>query len=167
MVEGAASGSQGKRPMHCCSDSNASAPNGGDTRADGSGAGDSRAGGSGEPVASEGTSEGVDSSFALESFSAASIDAFFEAMLGEGGCHADQLRSEAEFTRLVGTARDAFAVTSVTRDVEAQRRAAHWLAVLSEHGALLGWQVEDGGEEEGEEEGSDAEAEGDEGEGRR
>ena len=98
----------------------------------------------------------------LESFSAASIDAYFVLHLGERGSQLAGLMSEETFERLVTTARDARQITAATADAEAEARALYWLTLLAEHGALNGWADADEGEEgEGDqEEGSAREGDG-------
>ena len=70
----------------------------------------------------------------------ASIDAFFESVIGDGK-YAGQ--GEATFRRLVETAKDAVDVASATGDSDAVACATKWLAKLSEDGALLGWTADD------------------------
>ena len=85
----------------------------------------------------------------LSSYSASGIDEYFLALCGgpflEGLSGADA----SSFANLIATARDAKRVASATGDAEATARAAHWASALEEHGALLGWSVEDAGGEEG------------------
>lgn len=151
-----AAGSLAKRPTSCAQGSASSS-----FSADGGGGADGADGGAscraalGDSAAQGVPSECNEALPELESFSAAAIDLYFEALVGVGGVGVAQ-RSEAEYARLVATARDAFTVASVTSDAEAQKRAAHWMMVLTEHGALLGWRVD---EEEGEEGGAEAGAE--------
>lgn len=81
----------------------------------------------------------------LDSYSAEAIDTFFLAMAG-GPFLAGLSSSSADgntFVRLLETARDACRVTKQTLDAAAEARAAHWVAALEEHGALLGWNVDD------------------------
>ena len=107
-------------------------------------AGGSTAGGCGSSSAAAGApaAKPPDAIPELEDFSAAAIDAHFAAALGgEDGSGVGAL-GEAAFARLVGAARDAHSVGLATGDSEAQGRAVHWLTLLLEHGALLGWEVE-------------------------
>ena len=76
----------------------------------------------------------------LDDYSVASIDAFFESVIGDGK-YAGQ--GEATFRRLVETAKDAVDVASATGDSDAVACATKWLAKLSEDGALLGWTADD------------------------
>ena len=88
----------------------------------------------------------------LTSYAADDIDAYFLGLCG--GAFLEGLNSvdATTFARLCATARDAKRVTAGTGDADAEARAAHWSTALEEHGRLLGWAVEDHGEENDEDE---------------
>ena len=109
----------------------------------------------------EGAAETRTVGFAVElaSYTAEAIDAYFLDCCGgpflarlSDGASVDA----ATYSRYVATAREAVRITRGTGDAEAEHRASHWASALEEHGALLGWSVEDVGEEEGDVDGPSA-----------
>lgn len=78
----------------------------------------------------------------LTDFSAASIERFFAEHAGAECAGLASAGGAARLGWLVRAAMDAVRVTAA--DAPAAQAAARWLALLAEHGALLGWRGEDG-----------------------
>lgn len=74
----------------------------------------------------------------LSDFSAEGIDKFFERLAGREGESLADLDAGSH-AALVSTATEALRVSAATASAPAQRRASHWLSVLREHAALMGW----------------------------
>ena len=87
-----------------------------------------------------------ESAVELESYCAASINAYFVLHVGDCGAQLNELTSQSAFERLVTTARDARSIALATADAEAEARAVYWLTLLVEHGVLNGWAEVEGAE---------------------
>ena len=98
------------------------------------------------------TSETVANADELGSYCASDIDTHFLTQCGGAFLEGVGREDGEKFARLVATARDARRVAAATADVDAEATAARWVALLEEHGALLGWEIEEVGEEDEEEE---------------
>ena len=84
----------------------------------------------------------------LSSYAANDIDQHFLALCGGAFLEGLSAVDAPTFARLCATARDAKRVSAATGDKEAEARASHWCSALEEHGQLLGWAVEDHGDDD-------------------
>jgi len=88
----------------------------------------------------------------LSDFSAEGLDSFFAAHAGDECAQLFGSQSEARFEALAQAAVEA---TRVAAGESAQRAAARWVALLAEHGALMGWHGEGAPEEADDEDGDE------------